>query len=217
MLVGGPTYGKNESLTRSILNKIGREFTRFLRYPSDFYDGEGEKLWEWEKISHLEGIFFFFLMVERSLETDGNYIIGSERAAGPIVKSKIHASQTCDSPFPRLHLFINIHERRNYYNSPGYITIRFGNKRKKYGSNFSKRNEKNKNLFNFEFFERREMEFIYIYINCYLSFSKRFNIVKKKKKLTDGQINIRTFRQDRRNEGRNEIVAVCSIAVPRTA
>lgn len=107
--------------------------------------------------------FFFFLMVERSLETDGNYIIGSERAAGPIVKSKIHASQTCDSPFPRLHLFINIHERRNYYNSPGYITIRFGNKRKKYGSNFSKRNEKNKNLFNFEFFERREMEFIYIY------------------------------------------------------
>lgn len=168
----------------------------------------------------LGGNFFFFLMVERSLETDGNYIIGSERAAGPIVKSKIHASQTCDSPFPRIHLFINIHERRNYYNSPGYITIRFGNKRKKYGSNFSKRNEKNKNLFNFEFFERREMEFIYIYINCYLSFSKRFNIAekrKKKKKLTDGQINIRTFRQDRRNEGRNEIVAVCSIAVPRTA
>lgn len=77
-----PIWKERITLTRSILNKIGREFIRFLR--PDFY-GEREKLWmEREEISHFEEIFFFFLLMgERSLETDdGNYIIGSERAVG---------------------------------------------------------------------------------------------------------------------------------------
>lgn len=53
------------------------------------FNGEREKLGGGKKIGHFEGILFLFNGGTPSLETDGNYIIGSERASvGAGVKSK---------------------------------------------------------------------------------------------------------------------------------
>lgn len=115
-----PIWKERITLTRSILNKIGREFIRFLR--PDFY-GEREKLWmEREEISHFEEIFFFFSFNGRTFPRNRWWKLHHRFRTCGWGRRLNQKSKRVIVPF-HVSVFINIHEKRNYYNSPGYITI----------------------------------------------------------------------------------------------
>lgn len=95
--------------------------------------------------------FFFFLMGElppsKLMEITSS--VQNALRSGPALNQNPKTFSNGRS-FPRyISVFINIHEERNYYNGPRYITISFGNERKKISIEFFQveREKNGENLF----------------------------------------------------------------------